>query len=949
MADVKIAGGTRKIWAAMAAFLTILAMPVFGQERVALVIGNSAYEHVQGLVNPINDAQDIGATLENLGFAVTRVLDANKGRIRQAVDEFQARAAQKGTEVALFYYAGHGVEHEGINYIIPVNARIEDEYQLLDQGVSLERVTLGLEKSRAAFNMVVLDACRDNPFFKSRSSGGRGLAAMSGGGRSMIVFATSPGEVAADGRERNSPFTRAFIQHAATPGLEVSAMMRQVNGTVQELTGGKQIPWFNVSYTGEVYLGDAEALSDLSARAGAVGQELSALEADIARIQKQLAAADSEAEKKRLKAEERRARAAEAAKRLQAEQLSEIEAKARQALERSRADDALRRQMETQLAAQRVNLSQQAEKRRKELEELRRRDGESQGVWDQFEAIGSLSKTIADINGRFDAMAVSLEEKMNGIIAEREAAIEKDNPKQPFETQKEYEAHIAGLKAEARTEWQADLKARKAEQSKARREELADLRKELGQQKRELNGSQFTLDMNAVEVKMARFDAETKVFPLKVQGKDERFTFAVPVSLKLKSRERQALGEEYFRIYSADQSGGLAGEIAYTVEQIYPDIWTLKPTKVRVVNLLENDRELARSSRIEEGMVVSTAGRAEPLAAVVRLESDTEKAEVWVGGKLIGATPLVYPLPAGSASGALRAEFRWPGGEKRVFSIALRSGVNASAAASPQGLERRWGRADTDRLGLAVEGLSPADKSRTNDATPTLSWKAASGAAGYQVQMASSRGGVRKASPVGVASRRGNRGAYTPAKPLKGVQTHYWRVRAVDGNGHFGNWSEVASIIIEYAVGDTGPAGGIVFYDKGSYSGGWRYLEAAPSDQGKVQWGGYGTTVGGTSTAIGSGNSNTEKIVNKLGSGNYAAKICYDLVLGGHDDWFLPSKDELNELYKQRTTVGGFASDRYWSSSEYSSDYAWVQRFGNGFQYDYYKYADEPVRAVRAF
>ena len=246
-------------------------------------------------------------------------------------------------------------------------------------------------------------------------------------------------------------------------------------------------------------------------------------------------------------------------------------------------------------------------------------------------------------------MAVSLEEKMNAIIAEREAAIEKDNPKQPFETQKEYETHIAGLKTEARTEWQADLKAKKAEQNKARREELADLRKELGQRRRELNGSQFTLDMNAVEVKMARFDAETKVFPLKVQSTDERFTFAVPVSLKLKSRERKALGEEYFRIYSADQSGGLAGEITYTVEQVYPDIWTLQPTGVRVMNLLDNDREMARSSQIEGGMVVTTAGRAEPLAAVVRLESEREKAEVWVGDRLIGATPLVYPLPAGSA------------------------------------------------------------------------------------------------------------------------------------------------------------------------------------------------------------------------------------------------------------------------------------------------------------
>ncbi len=104
-----------------------------------------------------------------------------------------------------------------------------------------------------------------------------------------------------------------------------------------------------------------------------------------------------------------------------------------------------------------------------------------------------------------------------------------------------------------------------------------------------------------------------------------------------------------------------------------------------------------------------------------------------------------------------------------------------------------------------------------------------------------------------------------------------------------------------------------------SYSDGWRYLEAAPSNQGEVEWGSVGTSVGGTDTAIGSGKSNTEKIVTQLGSGNYAAQLCSDLELGGYDDCFLPSKDELNELYKQKDTVGGFASYDYWSSSEISS------------------------------
>ena len=151
-------------------------------------------------------------------------------------------------------------------------------------------------------------------------------------------------------------------------------------------------------------------------------------------------------------------------------------------------------------------------------------------------------------------------------------------------------------------------------------------------------------------------------------------------------------------------------------------------------------------------------------------------------------------------------------------------------------------------------------------------------------------------------------------------------------------------------IGDSGPAGGIVFYDKGSYSDGWRYLEAAPSDQGSsVIWGGYGTEVAGTSPDIGRGESNTEEIVNKLGTGNYAARLCYDLELGGYDDWFLPSKDELNKLYEQKDTVGDFTTYSYWSSSEDGSAHAWYQSFNQGQKNDGSKDYAEYVRAVRAF
>ncbi|MFP4068440.1 MAG: InlB B-repeat-containing protein, partial [Spirochaetaceae bacterium] len=164
-----------------------------------------------------------------------------------------------------------------------------------------------------------------------------------------------------------------------------------------------------------------------------------------------------------------------------------------------------------------------------------------------------------------------------------------------------------------------------------------------------------------------------------------------------------------------------------------------------------------------------------------------------------------------------------------------------------------------------------------------------------------------------------------------------------------------------YNVGDVGPAGGIVFYDKGVYSDGWRYLEAAPSDidvSGDYShvWGGYGTSVGGTGNAIGTGAANTQAIVAEYGDeephedrADYAAKLCNDLEYGGYDDWFLPSRDELNEMYTQREDIGGFASAFYWSSSELTELIAWAQYFPTDGQSDHDKTDASRVRAARAF
>jgi len=196
-----------------------------------------------------------------------------------------------------------------------------------------------------------------------------------------------------------------------------------------------------------------------------------------------------------------------------------------------------------------------------------------------------------------------------------------------------------------------------------------------------------------------------------------------------------------------------------------------------------------------------------------------------------------------------------------------------------------------------------------------------------------------------------------------------WNTKA-DGSGtdqaEGSTFTMGASNVILYAqwtpyfLRDIGPAGGFIFYDKGGYSGdpSWRYLEAAPvsTQWAGMQWGSYGTLIGGTETGIGAGQSNTTTIVlwlNMHSETGRAAQLCYylNLIVDGYSDWFLPSKDELNQMYETlyKEGVGGFTGNIYWSSSEVDASRAWVQRFGSGVQEGNYKDHTYRVRAVRAF
>lgn len=231
----------------LAADATIL--PAQADTRIALVVGNSDYRHVTQLSNPLNDAKLIGKTLADLGFKLVGngpQLNLNKAQFDQAVQDFGNEI--QGADVALFYYAGHGMQVRGSNYLVPVSANptreVDVDFQMLDVNLVLR----AMEYARARLNLVILDACRNNPF------GGRGLRATTSGLAQMqapegtlISFATQPGNVAQDGIDGNSPFSKALAQTIRTPGLDIFRAFNEVGLVVAKATGGEQQPWVSLS------------------------------------------------------------------------------------------------------------------------------------------------------------------------------------------------------------------------------------------------------------------------------------------------------------------------------------------------------------------------------------------------------------------------------------------------------------------------------------------------------------------------------------------------------------------------------------------------------------------------------------------------------------------------------------------------------------------------------
>jgi len=215
--------------------------------RVALVIGNSHYPS-SPLPNPVNDARDVTAALRGVGFDVMLLEDAGLRQMEDAINRFSIAARDA---VALFFYAGHGLQVDGENYLVPIGARLESEGDVRYEAVAAGRVLENLRYAEASLNIVILDACRTNPFARSFRKPLRGLARMDAPRGSIIAYSTAPGEVASDGSGRNSPYAAAFLRHVASPGIPVESFFKEVAKDVSRETGDKQRPWISSDFLGE--------------------------------------------------------------------------------------------------------------------------------------------------------------------------------------------------------------------------------------------------------------------------------------------------------------------------------------------------------------------------------------------------------------------------------------------------------------------------------------------------------------------------------------------------------------------------------------------------------------------------------------------------------------------------------------------------------------------------
>jgi uncharacterized caspase-like protein len=220
------------------------------ERKIALVIGNKGYK-ISPLANAVNDANDLADLLKQKNFDVTKVIDGTRLEMRNAVRQFTEKIAQGG--VGLFYYSGHGVQVDGDNFLVPIDASFEYKEEVPDVCVSVASVLRFMESSNNRLNIMILDACRNSPFKSFSRSGEKGMVRVEAPTGSIVAYSTAPGKTASDGTQRNGLYTSKLMKYMNVPGLKIEDIFKQVRIEVSNESGNRQVPWESNSLMGDFY------------------------------------------------------------------------------------------------------------------------------------------------------------------------------------------------------------------------------------------------------------------------------------------------------------------------------------------------------------------------------------------------------------------------------------------------------------------------------------------------------------------------------------------------------------------------------------------------------------------------------------------------------------------------------------------------------------------------
>ncbi len=623
------------------------------EHRIALVIGNAEY-HLGKLANPENDAHDVAEALKRSGFDVQLAVNRTLAQMEDDLRTFRA-SIQPG-DVAMLYYAGHGVQVDGENYLLPVdNAGITDQNSLKRRAINAAEYIQAMADAGSRLNIVVLDACRDNPLPAVARGGSRGLSVMRvpANTETVIVFATKAGELALDGTGRNSTFTEAFLEEVQKPDTELMQLFNSVGSRVREKTSGKQVPSIYAEPLSKpfVFLSSAQLAEQAEAASKKAQAELKAIEDAIAQLEAQIKNSKDAQERQKLEVEQQRQKALEAAKRIEAQNLVQEAARKQEEARKAQEQEALRQQAVLQSGAQQKEIADLAAKRRAELEKLAQ-DAQSDNPDVLIETIERLETVINEVTGEYASVWKKVEPAIRNSYAAKWAAFEAAKP-ELWETDAEFAARIDKEKAGLQADIEAAVAQRKKELDADEELQIGNIRKQYAETINMLESRTWVLQGSAVTLRIGKYDRNARKWPFTVASADP--SVPLPETQLYADLNKSAdIKQDVLALESAIDAKALVPELEWRIlrdDEKKRYVIVIKYICVR--NILSNEVVAENPDQIRIAFFTKE-NRKNPTSGfgtlILRTKLGSGKAFVRINNSDVGETPLRLKLPAGDYS-----------------------------------------------------------------------------------------------------------------------------------------------------------------------------------------------------------------------------------------------------------------------------------------------------------